>query len=96
MTIAIGGSPILPLVVHQPSSLASSAVTPVGFVHKSRGDNVVSMWVQLKRWWVLQRGHSGDECDLASTLCKNDLRKGGLFVMSWAMVRRVRRGSISS
>ena len=29
--------------------LASSAVTPVGFVHKSRGDNVVCMWVQMKR-----------------------------------------------
>ena len=28
--------------------LASSAVTPVGSVHKSRGDNVVRMWVQLK------------------------------------------------
>ena len=22
--------------------------------------------------WVLQRGHSGDGCDLASTLCKYD------------------------
>ena len=32
--------------------------------------------------WVLQRGNSGDVCDL--------------FVMSWARVRRVRRGSISS
>ena len=29
---------------------------------------------------VLQRGHSGDECHLASTLCKYDLRKGDLFV----------------
>ena len=29
--------------------LASSAVTPAGFVHKSRGDNVVRMWVQLRR-----------------------------------------------
>ena len=27
---------------------------------------------------------------------KYDLRKGYLFVLSWAMVRRVRRGSISS
>ena len=27
--------------------------TPVGSVHKSRGDNVVRMWVQLKRWCVL-------------------------------------------
>ena len=33
---------------------------------------------------------------LASTLCKYDLRKGDLFVLSWAMVRRVRRGSLSS
>ena len=46
--------------------------------------------------WMLQRGHSGDECVLASTLCKYDLRKGDLFVPSWARVRRVRRGSISS
>ena len=41
---------------------------------------------------MLQRVHSGDGCDLASTfLCKYDLRKGDLFVMSWARVRRVRR-----
>ena len=46
--------------------------------------------------WMLQRGHSGNECVLASTMCKYDLRKGDLFVLSWAMVRRVRRGSISS
>ena len=41
-------------------------------------------------------GHSGDGCVLASTLCKYDLRKGDLFVLSWARVIRVRRGSISS
>ena len=41
-------------------------------------------------------GHSGDGCVLASTLCKYDLRKGDLFVLSWARVRRVRRGIISS
>ena len=41
------------------------------------------------------RGHSGDGCVLA-TLCKYDLRKGDLFVLSWARVRRVRWGSISS
>ena len=28
-----------------------------------------------------------DECVLASTLCKYTLRKGDLFVMSWARVR---------
>ena len=58
--------------------MASSSITPVGSVHQSRGDAVVHMWVQLKRWWVLQRGHSGDGCDFASTLCKYDLRKGYL------------------
>ena len=42
---------------------------------------------------VLQRVHSGDECVPASTLCKYDLRKGVLFVLSRAMVRR---GSIFS
>ena len=46
--------------------------------------------------WMLQRGHSGDGCVLASTLCKYDLKKGYLFVLSWASVRRVRRGSLSS
>ena len=36
--------------------------------------------------WVLHRGHSGDGCDLGSTLCKYDLRKGDLFVLSWSRV----------
>ena len=43
---------------------------------------------------MLQRGHSGDGCVLASTLCKYDFRNGDLFVLSWA--RRVSRGSLSS
>ena len=46
--------------------------------------------------WMLQSGHSGDGCVLASTLCKYDLRKGNLFVLSWARVRRVGRRSLSS
>ena len=29
---------------------------------------------------VLHWGHSVDGCDMASTLCKYDLRKGDLFV----------------
>ena len=41
-------------------------------------------------------GNSGDVCVLASTLCRYDLRKGDLLVLSWARVRRVRRGSLSS
>ena len=46
--------------------------------------------------WMLQRGIVVMDVFLASTLCKYDLRKGDLFVLSWARVRRVRRGSISS
>ena len=45
---------------------------------------------------MLQRGHSGDGCDLVLTLGKYDLRKGESFVLSWTRMRRVRRGSISS
>ena len=41
---------------------------------------------------VLQRGQSGIGCDLTSTLCKYDLRKGDLCVMSWARVPRVSQG----
>ena len=43
-----------------------------------------------------QRWHSGDGCDLLSTFCKYALRKGDLFILSWARVRIVMRGSISS
>ena len=46
--------------------------------------------------WVLHRGHRGDGCDSASALRRYDLRKGDLFVLSWAMVQRMRRGSIST
>ena len=45
---------------------------------------------------VLQRGHIGDRCDLPSTLYMYDLRKGDLFVLGWARVRRVSQGSSSS
>ena len=31
---------------------------------------------------VLQRGHSGVECDLSSNLCKYHLMKADLFVLS--------------
>ena len=40
-------------------------------------------------------GHSGGGCVLAPTLCQYTLRKGDLYVLSWARLRRVRRGSIS-
>ena len=44
---------------------------------------------------MLQKGNSGDGCELALALCKYDLRKGYLFVLCWARVRRVRRRSVS-
>ena len=31
-------------------------------------------------------GHGGDGCVVVSTLCKYDLRKGDVFVLSWASV----------
>ena len=43
LTLASGGSPIFPHVVHQAASPASSAVTPSVSFHKSSGDNVVRM-----------------------------------------------------
>ena len=47
-------------------------------------------------WCVLQRWYSGDGYELASTLCKHDLRNGDLFVLSWARLRRKMRGSLST
>ena len=81
--------------------MGSRAATPAGSLHKSRGDSVVGMCVQLKRCdvvcsCVLQRGHSGVLCVVASILCKYERRKGDLFVLSWARVRRVCLGSDSS
>ena len=40
---------------------------------------------------MLQRGHSGDGCELASTLCRY-----ALFLMSWIRVKRVKREGVSS
>ena len=49
----------------------------------------------MVRMWVLLTGNGGDRCDLVTNLC-NDLRKGDLFVLSWARVRQVKQGRISS
>ena len=82
--------------------LSSSCITPAGSVLKSRGNNVVRMYTVDEIMCVVcvdvtgGGGHSDDGCVLASTLCKYDLRKGDLFVLSWERVRRVILGSISS
>ena len=51
VTLASGRRPIFPLVAHQPASLSiwPAVQSPAAPVHKSKGDNVVRMWVQLKR-----------------------------------------------
>ena len=50
-----GGSdhPVFGPPVSKSRHLAISSITPAGSVHKSRGDSVVRMWVQLKRWCVV-------------------------------------------
>ena len=42
--------------------------------------------------WMLQ---SGDGCVLALTLCKYDLRKGDLLVLSWAKGATSEAGNVS-
>ena len=91
LTLVCGGSPIIPF--WSTSQLIPSSGQQL---HHSCGvcpqcGAYVGAVEEMVCVWVLQGGHSGDECDLASTLCKNDLRKGDLFVLSWARVRRVRR-----
>ena len=63
------------------TQVASKDTTPPGSVHKSRGDRVVCTVKQ-----VLKRGKYGDVYVFASTLCKYNLRKGDLFVVSLARV----------
>ena len=79
--------------------LTCSSIIPAESVHKSRGDNVVRMCSQrddlCRVCGCYRECLVVNEFDLASTVCKYDLRKGDLFVLSWAMVRRVRRGCIS-
>ena len=59
------------------------------------------MLVQLTKCVVvcgsdLQRGHSGNGCLTSSILFKYERSRGHFFVLSWARVRRVARGSVVS
>ena len=63
--IPSGESLIFLLVVRHP---ASPFIWPVVSVHKYRGENVVVVVEDMMCVWVLQRGHCGDGCDLASTV----------------------------
>ena len=53
------------------------------YIYKFCEINYLSLSLSLCVW-MLQRGHSGDGCVLASTLCKYDSRKGDLFVLRWS------------
>ena len=55
---------------------------------------MVRMWEQLKRWCVSCECYRGDIVVMDVILCKYNLRKGDLFLLRWARVRRVRRGSL--
>ena len=89
---------MFPILVHQPTYLSIWPSAPSfqrGLSTNPEATGVVRMWAQLKRLCVMcvgvAEGHRGAGCDLVSTLCKYDLRKGYLYVLSWGRVRRVRR-----
>ena len=61
---------------------------------QSTNPKATELCVQLNKCFVvcftvLQRGQYGEVGVFASTLCKYDLKKGNLFVLSWVRVRRV-------
>ena len=86
-------SPLASFSVH----MASSAVTLAWSVHNFRGNNVVRIWVEVELrddvCCVCECYRGGIvvmDVFLASTLCRYELRKCDLFVLSWVRVRRVR------
>ena len=56
LTLSRGGESDLP-ACGRPANfivyLANSAVTPAGSVHKSRGDNMVCMWVSVTKGGIM-------------------------------------------
>ena len=78
----------------------SSCCLPTSMTLASEGVRSYCLWSASQLL-----GPSGQQCSHSSgvfpqiqgsTLCKYDLRKGDLFVLRWARVRRVRRESIPS
>ena len=86
---------MFPLLVHQPTYLsiwpsASSfqrglSTNPQCGAYVGAVEEIVCVMCV-----GVAEGHSGAVCYLVSTLCKYDLRKGYLYVLSWGRVRRVR------
>ena len=76
---------MFPLLVHQPTYLAiishhSSGVCPQ--IQRRQCGAYLGAVEEIECVGVAE-GHSGAGCDLVSTLCKYDLRKGHLYVLSW-------------
>ena len=70
--------------------MVSKGDTPMGSVHRFIGDRVMLCTVeQVMGVLVLQRGLYGELCVFASKICKYDLWKEDLFVISRARVRRM-------
>ena len=78
MTLASGGSPMFPLVVHHQLIRHSGGVY-LQIQVLQRGEYVDAV-EEMMCVYVLQRGNSGDGCDLAVTVCRYDLINGDLFV----------------
>ena len=81
--------------------VSSKGITLAGSVHRSRTVIGVYSLVHVKRCVVscscmLQRGQSGVVWFVTSTLCRYDVRKGDLFVLSCAKVRRCALVSVAS
>ena len=88
---------MLPLLVHQPTYLSIWPSSP-SFQRGLSTNPEATVWcvcgaveeIVCVMCVGVAEGHSGAGCDLVSTLCKYDLRKGYLYVLSWGRVQRVR------
>ena len=89
LTLGSGESDLPPC-----GSTASSSITLAWYVCKSRGDNMVHMWVQLKRWCGCYRGGIVVMDVIWCWLCVSMIW-GKVIYLFW-VGQGVRRGSISS
>ena len=103
MTLASGGSPMLPFVVHQP---ASTSICPA--VQSLRRGLFINPGVTM--WCVCGCSWKDGVCRVCGCfrggivvmdvfwrrLCVSMIWGREMFVLSWARVRRVMRGSLSS
>ena len=95
---------MFPLVVHQPASPSiwpavpslrrGLSTNPVDTPWCVCGEVQEMMCVVCESATLGMAWDSGDACDLSSTLCKYNMRKGDLFFLRWAMILRL-EGEVS-